>query len=212
MAKLTVDEYFRIYGAAGFNLFRFSQRNSNYSLFDDLDHYRERESIFTDTLLDSARRNGFRVMFGFFGFYSRWKTDSRWLHAWKVVPLLENLFSEEALKRPKDLRTQAKEKRFIRYCVARWGVYADFWELLNERYASDEWIATMAEYVHAIDPDRKQVSTSWDKPAIPSTNLLAPERRWTISMRYSSPWTLRWRESPGPRACSKANSVSSRRT
>jgi hypothetical protein len=55
----------------------------------------------------------------------------------------------------------AKEKRFIEYAVARWGVYVDFWELLNERRASDEWTALMADYVRSIDPERKPISTSW---------------------------------------------------
>ena len=40
-------------------------------------------------------------------------------------------------KTPEDHELVEKEKRFVAYCVARWGVYADFWELLNERKASD---------------------------------------------------------------------------
>jgi hypothetical protein len=68
----------------------------------------------------------------------------------------------------------AKEKRFIEYCVARWGVYADFWELLNEREASVEWTTMMADYVRSIDPDRKPISTSWEKPHLSAIDINAP--------------------------------------
>jgi hypothetical protein len=49
---------------------RFSQDNCFYRFFDDLDDYREAESKATDELLILTRKHGFRVMFGFFGFYS----------------------------------------------------------------------------------------------------------------------------------------------
>jgi hypothetical protein len=168
---VSVEEYFRIYGRAGFNLFRFSQRNSTYPIFDDLDHYRERESIFTDRLLDAARRNGMRVMFGFFGSYRNWAQGrTRWEREFRR--LLD--FSPEAINRPYDSSTVAKEQRFVRYCVARWGAYADFWELLNEREASDAWTNTMAAYVHSIDPDHKPVSTSWERPGLREIDVNAP--------------------------------------
>jgi hypothetical protein len=170
-----VEEYFRIYGEAGFNMLRFSQRNASYSLFDDLDHYRERESIATDRFLETARHHGFRVMFGFFGFYGRWsEAESRWGRALERLRRLEYFSPEEAINRPRDLRTIEREKRFVRYSVARWGAWADFWELLNERYASDDWTGMMAAYVDAIDPDRKPVSTSWEKPALPAIDVNAP--------------------------------------
>ena len=60
------------------------------------------------------------------------------------------------------------------YCVARWGVYADFWELLNERKASDQWTTLMADYVRSVDPDHKPVSTSWEKANLPAIDINAP--------------------------------------
>src|SRR5262249_42051881 len=71
------DKYFAIYGEAGFNLYRFSQQNCSFSLLDDLDHYREPESIATDNLLALARKHGFRIMFGFFGFHRSRPDGSR---------------------------------------------------------------------------------------------------------------------------------------
>jgi hypothetical protein len=67
-----------------------------------------------------------------------------------------------------------KEKRFVAYCIARWGVYADFWELLNERKASDQWTTLMADYVRSIDPDRKPISTSWERAELPAIDINAP--------------------------------------
>src|ERR1035441_2504694 len=87
----------------------------------------------------------------------------------------------EAINRPEDSATIEKEERFVRYCIARWGAYADFWELLNERLAADQWTSRMAAYVHAVDPDHKPVSTSWEKPALREIDINAPH--WYESER-----------------------------
>ncbi len=168
------DQYFSIYGQAGFNLFRFSQKNCSFALADGLDHYREAESSATDDLLSLARQHGFRVMFGFFGAHGNWSSDSRF---WRVFKRTINKAlgtREEALWAPDDRKTVAKEKRFIDYCIARWGVYVDFWELLNEREASDKWTTLIADYVRSVDPDRKPISTSWEKPHLPAIDIEAP--------------------------------------
>lgn len=171
---VTRDEYFAVYGQAGFNLFRFSQKNCSYSLMNDLDHYRVTESIATDNLLSSAYQHGFRVMYGFFGIHGNWTSDNR---ALRVLERTINTALErhvEALWAPNDQELVGKEERFIEYCIARWGVYADFWELLNERKASDEWTTRTAEYVRSVDPDRKPISTSWEKPNLAAIDINAP--------------------------------------
>lgn len=171
---LSPDEYLSIYSQAGFNLFRFSQRNCSYRLFDDLDHYRQAESLATDELLMLARKHGLRVMFGFFGYHAAWREDETFVDRFKrmmsrlVGPRLE------AIRAPEDLAVVAKEKRFVDYAVARWGVYVDFWELLNEREASDEWTTLMANQVRAVDPDRKPIATSWEKPHLEAIDINAP--------------------------------------
>ena len=160
---MSASSYFQTYGQAGFNMFRFSQKNCSYSLFDDLDHYRVAEGIATDELLSAAHENGFRIMFGFFGFHGRQQSDIR------VLNVLERAVNnalgrpKEAIEAPENRELLEKEKRFVAYCVARWGVYADFWELLNERRASDQWTTLMADYVRSVDPDHKPISTSWEK-------------------------------------------------
>jgi len=168
------DEYFAIYGRAGFNLFRFSQRNCSLNLYDSLDRYRAAEGKAVDDLLALARKHGFRVMFGFFGYHGDFAEGSRLRRGFDLG--LRKTFGRmgEAINSPQDKSTIAKEKRFLDYCIARWGVYADFWELLNERKASDEWTTLMAEYVRSVDPDRKPISTSWEKPLLPAIDINAP--------------------------------------
>ncbi len=172
--SVSPDEYLSIYGKAGFNLLRFSQKNCSYSLMEDLDHYAETESIATDDLLSSARKHGFRVMFGFFGFYGKQQSDIRTLNILERV--INNALGrpQEAIETPENRKLVEKEKRFVAYCVARWGVYADFWELLNERKASDQWTTLMADYVRSVDPDRKPISTSWEKANLPAIDINAP--------------------------------------
>ena len=171
---VSIDEYFAIYGHAGFNLLRFSQKNCSYSLMDDLDHYRVAESIATDDLLSLARKNGFRIMFGFFGFHGKQQSDIRALNV--LERAMNNALGRptEAIETPEKSALVEKEKRFVAYCVARWGVYADFWELLNERKASDQWTTLMADYVHSVDPDHKPISTSWEKANLPAIDINAP--------------------------------------
>ena len=172
---VTLDEYFSIYGKVGFNLFRFSQKNASYALYDDLDHYRIDEALATDKLLSIACGHGFRVMFGIFGFHENWmQGGNRFIRFFKRT--MNNILGtkEEALFKPDNKKIILKEKRFIDYAVARWGVYADFWELLNEREASDEWTTIMADYIHLIDPYSRPVSTSYEKPNLPAIDINAP--------------------------------------
>jgi hypothetical protein len=172
--QISPEEYFAIYGQAGFNLFRFSQRNSSHSLYDDLDHYREDESLATDQLLATAREHGFRTVFGFFGNHDKWAPGIRPLRP--LRRLLRRVLGtrQEAIMAPDNVEIIAKEKRFIDYAVARWGVYVDFWELLNERTASDEWATLMAEHVRSVDPDHKPIGISWEKPYLPAIDLNTP--------------------------------------
>ncbi|MFC1636947.1 DUF5060 domain-containing protein [Planctomycetota bacterium] len=62
------DVYFRYFSQCGFNLYRFSQQNCSYSLNRDLDHYLVQEGVMTDELLSYARKYGFSIFYGIFGF------------------------------------------------------------------------------------------------------------------------------------------------
>jgi len=144
------DVYFRRYGRCGFNLFRFSQQNCSYVLYNDLDHYLPQQGIMTDELLQTVRKYGFRVFYGIFGY--------------------QNVFNE----RPEDAAGMEKVKRFIKYTVDRWGATVDFWEFLNEQKASDGWYAIMIPYLKSIDPYHHPVATSWERPELPGIEVNAP--------------------------------------
>jgi len=109
------DVYFRYFSRCGFNLYRFSQQNCSFSLNHNLEKFLVQESIMTDELLTCARKYGFSIFYGIFGFQKAFNND------------------------PHSEANMAKVKRFIKYSVDRWGAYVDFWELFNEQKANDHW-------------------------------------------------------------------------
>jgi len=144
------DVYFRVFGQCGFNLYRYSQKNCSYELYRDLDHYLVAEGIMTDELLQCARRYGFRIFYGLFGYQPVFNKD------------------------PNNAEGLAKVKRFIKYSVDRWGAYVDFWEFLNEQHADDHWYAAMIPYLKSIDPYGHWITTSWERPELEGIEINAP--------------------------------------
>lgn len=147
---LNGDIYFRRYGRCGFNLFRFSQKNCSYSLYNDLDHYLTQESLMTDELLTLVRKYNLRIFYGLFGY--------------------QKVFNDQ----PDNIEGVEKVKRFIKYTVDRWGAYVDFWEFLNEQNADDKWYEIMTPYLQSIDPYHHPITTSWERPNLPGIELNAP--------------------------------------
>ncbi len=145
----TAEQYLDTYAQAGFNLFRFSPDNCSYSHYKDLDHYNLREMRWTDELLLLLRQHGYRVFYGFFG------------------------YARAYIHEPDDAAKMAKVKRFLKYCVDRWGAYVDFWELLNEQEADPKWTAMMAEYVKSIDPYHHPI-TDWEKEGLEEIDFTSP--------------------------------------
>ncbi len=144
------DVYFRYFSQCGFNLYRFSQQNCSYPLDRDLDNYLVQEAIMTDELLQCARKYGFRIFYGIFG------------------------FREAFNNQPFDEVKMSKVKRFIKYSVDRWGAYVDFWEFLNEQKADDHWYEIMIPYLKSLDPYRHPVTTSWERPELDGIEINAP--------------------------------------
>lgn len=144
------DVYFRYFSRCGFNLYRFSQQNCSYSLIRDLDHYLVQEGVMTDELLCYARKYGFRIFYGIFGFQKAFNKDA----------------DNEA--------NMAKVKRFIKYSVDRWGAYVDVWEFLNEQHADDHWYEIVIPYLKSIDPYGHPVTTSWERPDLAGIEINAP--------------------------------------
>jgi hypothetical protein len=144
------DVYFRYFSQCGFNLYRFSQQNCSYPLDRDLDNYLVQEAIMTDELLQCARKYGFSIFYGIFGF--------------------RKAFNDQ----PFDEAKMSKVKRFIKYSVDRWGAYVDFWEFLNEQKADDHWYEIMIPYLKSLDPYRHPVTTSWERPELAGIEINAP--------------------------------------
>jgi len=152
MNPQNADVQFRRFSRAGFNMLRFSQQNCSYTITPSLDRINVMESLMTDELLQYARKYGFRVFYGLFGYM--------------------NVRAEHA----EDAEAMAKVKRLIKYSVDRWGAYVDFWEFLNEQKASAEWYAMHAPYLKSIDPYRHPVTTSWERPELEGMDLSAPHQ------------------------------------
>jgi hypothetical protein len=144
------DVYARRHSRAGFNLYRFSQRNNTHDLYRDLDHYLVQEGVMTDEILQHLRKYGFRIMYGLFGY--------------------QKVFSNE----PDNAEGMAKVKRFVKYSVDRWGAYVDFWEFLNEQKAADGWYEIMIPYLRSIDPYHHPITTSWERPELDGIEINAP--------------------------------------
>jgi hypothetical protein len=144
------DVYFRFFSKAGFNLYRFSQKNCSLALYRDLDHYNVHEAIMVDELLQLTRLYGLRIFYGLFGF--------------------EPAYNQQ----PNDRKGMEKVKRFVKYSVDRWGAYVDFWEFLNEQRADRRWYEIMIEYLRSIDPYNHPITTSWERPELAGIDINAP--------------------------------------
>jgi Domain of unknown function (DUF5060) len=144
------DVYFRTFSRCGFNLYRFSQQNCSFPLNRDLDRYLVQEGVMTDKLLRYARKYGFRIFYGIFGF--------------------QKVFNDD----PNNEANMAKVKRFIKYSVDRWGAYVDFWELLNEQHAAKRWYEIIIPYLKSIDPYGHPVTTSWERSELDGIEISAP--------------------------------------
>ena len=145
-----MDVYFRRYGRCGFNLLRFSQQNFSLSLYRDLDHWLAHEAVMVDELLQCARKYGFRILYGIFGYH----------------PVFN--------KKPDDEEGMARVKRFVKYTADRWGAYVDFWEFLNEQHADARWYEAMIPVLRSADPYAHPVTTSWERPEIEGIEINAP--------------------------------------
>ncbi len=152
------ETYFRAYGEAGFNLFRWSVDNCSFTLYDRIapegNVYNENAGKWGDQLVQVARANGMRVYLTIFGFNP---------------PYLEDSTNEGGM---------AAVERAIAYVVNRYGAYVDFWELMNEarprRRASDGWYERIVPYLRGIDPYARPISTSWERPDLDYIDILSP--------------------------------------
>ncbi len=144
------EVFFRYFSKCGFNLYRYSQQNCSFPLNHDLNKYLVQEGVMTDELLVYARKYGFAIFYGIFGF--------------------QQVFNNET----DNEQGMARVKRFIKYSVDRWGAYVDFWEFLNEQKADAKWYEITIPYLQSIDPYHHPITTSWERPELDGIEISAP--------------------------------------
>jgi Domain of unknown function (DUF5060)/Protein of unknown function (DUF4038) len=148
-----IDTYLSAYSRAGFNVFRWSVDSCSFKLWDRVEPsgnvYLEAEGKRGDDLVIKLREYGF--------------------HVYMV------LFNRPPY--PTDASDPAKMdaiKRYVKYVVARYGAYVDFWELMNESDAEDKWYSIVASYIRSIDPYAHLISTSNPRPDLSVIEINSP--------------------------------------
>ncbi|MFH1268868.1 MAG: DUF5060 domain-containing protein, partial [Planctomycetota bacterium] len=155
MNPQNADVSFGRHARAGFNLWRFSPNNFSINVFTfgetgTRDRVDWAEARMVDEMMRLMRKYDIRFFYGIFGF--------------------TKAFNDQ----PRDEEAMARAKRIIKYSVDRWGAYVDFWEMLNEQHADDEWYAITVPYLKSIDPYKKPVATSWQRPKLGCIDVNAP--------------------------------------
>lgn len=156
---VSLDAYLTAYGNAGFDFFRWSVDNCAYKLWQTIDPagntYLVREGKWGDELVQKFRNRGFRLMLVFFGFQPAFRDETA------------------------DNARMAAVKRYIKYAMDRYGAYVDFYELMNEVSATNQWYQIVTDFIRNRDPYSHLISTSCDPPgygcaALTATNVNTP--------------------------------------
>ena len=150
-ATSTMDSYISLYAESGFNMFRWGAENCSFPLWKTLspsgNRYALAEGFWLDTLFTSLRKHGFHVWMSLFSFQ---------------LPLEKTLT---------ETQKQTVLSRYLDYVVARYTVYVDVWELANEIKLDDNLINFMSDYIRKIDPYHHPITTSWERPNLPSIDI-----------------------------------------
>lgn len=163
-----MNTYLSTYGVAGFNLFRWSVDNCSFKLWDYIstsgNAYLVREGKWGDELVQNLHQNGFRIWMTIFGF--------------------QPSYPDAVADSPE----QAAINRYVNYVMARYGAYVDIWELANEANLPDTWLTSTANYLRSIDPFKRLISTSWERPDLSVIDINSPH--W---YEHESEFTSDWR-------------------
>jgi hypothetical protein len=145
--SVDLDTYMQTYGdeGAGFNVLRWNPANCSFDIVESIaasgNTYLVPEGKRGDELLATAHAHGFHVIFAFFH-----------LQEWNSAMV--------------DASLDGAVKNAVRYAMARYGAYADVWELTNESATTtipDAWLQEFADYVRAQDPYERIVTNSWER-------------------------------------------------
>ena len=150
---IDLETYLTTYGEnGGFNLYRFGLSNASFSLWEEFgihNKYLVRQGKWGDTFVQSLRDEGFQIWMTIFGF---------------GIP-----FSET--QRPIEKRAL---QDYIKYVVARYGVYVGIWEIANEAYISDRLVKFIADEISRLDHENRPISMSWERPGLEEIDIISP--------------------------------------
>ena len=152
----TMDEYFSVMSQTKGDFTRISLLNANgWSFFEGIidntapSQYSVLKGKWADDLIKKFREEGFRIMLDPIG-------DTPKPLGSDVGRFDYEGYLEIALE-----SAWPANERFLRYIVARYGAYVDFWDLINEGTYTDSWISQMAQYIKSIDPYNHMISASF---------------------------------------------------
>ncbi|NRA39730.1 MAG: DUF5060 domain-containing protein, partial [Planctomycetes bacterium] len=136
----------------GYNLYRHGFGQS-YHVWETVTHstlkLEEDPLIFTDKIFEAMRARDIRIMLCITGW-------------------------DPYLFRFSNPTEQAVTNSFARYIVARYGAMIDMWQLANESYPTNEWIAYFADQVNQYDIYDHKISMSWAYPNHPDIEISSP--------------------------------------
>jgi hypothetical protein len=151
-----LNNYMNSYGAngTGFNIYRWTTDNCSFKLYNTIttigNTYLVNEGKYGDTLVRALRANDIRIWLTFFG-----------------PPVFSDIDGNE----PDE---DAAIKRYLNYVIARYGAYADIWELFNESSATDYYVNTVTAYIRSIDPYHRLISISDPRPNLQAIDIISP--------------------------------------
>jgi len=149
-----LNQYLNEYGKNGkrFNLYRFGVNNASFNLFDRL-YVGAQPAIenakMLDQLFENLQNNSFHIWMSLFSFYLNEKPI-----------LIEKNFLDE----------------YVKYIIARYGVYVDIWEIGNEIKISDETAQYYSELIKSLDYEKRLVTTNWEKPNLDGVEIISLHR------------------------------------
>jgi hypothetical protein len=152
--RVSLVRYLDVYASAGFNLWRWTAENCGLKLWEEIDPegnlYLRQNARFADQMMFSLRARGYRIYANIFAF--------------------EPPFPQDTADGPK----MNAVLRYVRYFVNRYAAYVDYWELMNEAAASDEWYNLVASTVRQTDPYDHPIATSWERPDLVLVDINSP--------------------------------------
>lgn len=153
----TLEQFLDLHADGGrvFNTFRWGQNNASFGLGSEPNSIEDMHALFegrqADRLAASVAGSGLRLWLTMF------ESAVPYQAQWDTSPMYEFLV-----------------KRYIRYVVARYGVYVSVWELTNEAIVPDRIVGSLSTYIRSMDYEKRPITTSWEKNHLSVIEIVSP--------------------------------------